>query len=89
MYNPYLPGEEPLSAPQKARTGGLFGGPEGPRGLGGLWDLLGKIHLDRLDSGDLLLLLVALLLWREGEEREFAIALGLDYLLELFGDDET
>ena len=55
------------------------------RGLGDLRSLLGRLHLDRLDSGDLLLLLVALLLWREGEEREFAVALGLVLLLELFG----
>ena len=83
MYNPYLPGEgSAFSVPEAGAAEGWTT----LRGLGTLRELLEKIHLDRLDSGDLLLLLVALLLWREGEEREFAIALGLVLVLELFGE---
>ena len=87
MYNPYLPQEPPAFAPSEPGDGGSVGNSGGFLGLGGLRELLGNIHLDRLDSGDLLLLLVALLLWREGEEREFAIALGIVLVLELFGED--
>ena len=87
MYNPYLPqpeGKEDFP-PEKPRSGldsgkGLLGG--------SLRDIFGKLHLDRLDFGDLLLLLVALLLWREGEERDFALALGLVLLWELFREEE-
>ena len=91
MYNPYLPREEPeFYQPEREKTasaGGLADSLRALKGLGGLRDVLGAIHLERLDSGDLLLLLVALLLWREGEEREFAIALGLVLLLEVLGPD--
>ena len=87
MYNPYLPQPEGKEnfPPEPPRRG-----PDsGSKLLGGsLRDILGKLHLDRLDSGDLLLLLVALLLWREGEERDFALALGLVLLLELFREEE-
>lgn len=100
MYNPYLPQmeenyswQEEETAPQRQQGGktahpnGLLDSLRELKGLSGLRDILGRFRLDRLDSGDFLLLLVALLLWREGEERDFAIALGLVLLLELFEED--
>jgi len=47
--------------------------------------LLKKLRLDRLDSGDILLLLVAALLWKESEDTDLLLALGAAMLL---GDGE-
>lgn len=43
--------------------------------------ILGKLHLDGIDTGDLLLLAVLFLLFRDGEDEELLIALGLLLIL--------
>ena len=63
--------------------------------LGRLWELLGLsgrqsgektggilklLHLDELDSGDILVLLIAALLWKEGKEIDLPVALVLVFL---------
>ena len=52
------------------------------RGKNGiLSSLLGRLKLDEIDTGDLLLLLILFLLFREGEDDELLIALGLLLIL--------
>lgn len=58
----------------------------GEGGSGGLDGLLKALKLENLDSGDVLLLLIVLLLLWEGDDLELVIALGLVLLLGL-GDD--
>ena len=60
--------------------GGLFGGFP-PVGGGDLRKLLDRFHLDRIDSGDLLLLGLLFLLYREGADEELLFALGLVLIL--------
>lgn len=55
--------------------GGLFG----KDGL--LSGILGKLNLNDLDTGDILLLVLIFLLFREGEDEELLIALGLLMIL--------
>ena len=61
----FLAGKEGLSR--------LFKGSEG----GGLSGLLKALHLDNVDAGDILLLLIMLYLLVEGDDLELVIALGL------------
>ena len=49
--------------------------------------LLKGLHLEKIDSGDILLLLIALYLLVEGDDLELAVALGLTVLLSL-GEEE-
>ena len=49
--------------------------------IGVLFGLLGKLKLDGIDSGDLLLLAILFLLFQEGEDEELLIALGLLLIL--------
>ena len=58
---------------------GLFGGQEGK----GLTGLLKSLHLENIDSGDILLLLIMLYLLVEGDDLELVIALGLVLLMGL------
>lgn len=67
----FLTGREGLSK--------LLNGREG----GGLSGLLKAFRLDQLDSGDILLLLIALYLLAEGDDPELAIALGLTVFMDL------
>ena len=67
----FLAGKEGLS--------GLCGGRE----AGGLSGLLKGLKLDKLDSGDILLLLITLYLLVEGDDLELVIALGLVLLMGL------
>lgn len=69
----------PGSAPPPP-GGGLFGGFP-PVGGGDLRKLLDRFHLDRIDSGDLLLLGLLFLLYREGADEELLFALGLLLIL--------
>ena len=55
--------------------GGLLGA-DGP-----LSGILGKFKLSEIDSGDLLLLVILFLLFRDGEDEELLIALGLLLIL--------
>lgn len=48
---------------------------------GPLEGLLGKLKLDNIDTGDLLLLAILFLLFREGGDEELLIALGLLLIL--------
>lgn len=55
-----------------------------PTGEGkGLSSLLKTLHLENIDSGDLLLLLIMLYLLVEGDDLELVIALGLVLLMGL------
>ena len=73
-------GRDPLS--MLLRNGGtLFPGKEGMSGL------LKSLRLEKLDSGDILLLLIILFLLVEGDELELVIALGLVLIIGL-GDGE-
>ena len=52
-----------------------------------LKSLISSLGLEKLDSGDLLLFLILLLLLKEGDDLEMVIALGLTLLMGL-GDDK-
>ena len=58
-----------------APLGGLFG-KDGP-----LSGILGKLNLNDLDTGDILLMILIFLLFREGGDEELLIALGLLLIL--------
>lgn len=58
------------------------GGQPPPRGGKGiLSSILDKLNLKDIDTGDLLLLILIFLLFREGEDEELLIALGLLLIL--------
>lgn len=71
----------------------LLGGKDGLAALlsgkerGGLSSLLKTMHLDNIDTGDILLLLIILYLLVEGDDLELVIALGLVLIMGL-GDRE-
>ena len=51
-------------------------------GKNGLFSgILGKLKLDEIDTGDLLLLVILFLLFRDGEDEELLIVLGLLLIL--------
>lgn len=54
-----------------------------------LKSLISSLGLEKLDSGDLLLFLILLLLLKEGDDLEMIIALGLTLLMGLGDDKET
>lgn len=84
-------GSPPTDGPERAPGGlpfsiaSLLGSGAGKGG--GLTGLLRSLKLDRLDSGDILLLLIVLLLLWEGDDLELVIALGLALIMGL-GDEE-
>lgn len=53
----------------------------GEKKQGFLSGLLGKLKLDEIDTGDLLLLVILFLLFKDGEDEELLIALGLLLIL--------
>ena len=65
--------EEPVPPPPPER--------EAERGL--LHRLLGRVGLEKLDTGDILLLLILFFLFREGDDMELVLTLGLLLLLGL------
>ena len=67
MYNRYIPTHECCTPPAREKSAGPV---QGAR------ELLKGLHLDRLDSGDLLLALIVLLLWKENEDTDLLLALG-------------
>ena len=69
-----------MSLRGQSSQNGLFGGFP-PVGGGDLRKLLDRFHLDRIDSGDLLLLGLLFLLYREGADEELLFALGLLLIL--------
>lgn len=73
--------EEPFRQPPPPPPGdGSFRQPP-PKGGGFLQGILSRFHLDSIDAGDLILLLIIYLLFREGEDEELLIALGLLLIL--------
>ena len=66
------PGGEPFGPPLPPSDGGRKGGLSG---------ILDRLNLKNLDTGDLILLLIIFLLYREGEDEELLIALGLLLIL--------
>ena len=101
MYNRYIPENTSYARiePPPKRPGGPAPG-TGPRpsfhipdllsgreGLSSLSGLLKSFHLDKVDTGDILLLLIMLYLFVEGDDLELVIALGLPLLMGL-GDNK-
>lgn len=76
------PGRQPLFRP------GGFRIPFSLAGGDGLSALLKAVHLDGMDSGDLLLLLILLYLMTEGDDLEPVIALGLVLAMGFFDGEE-
>ena len=69
------PDEEPFGPPPPPPP------PPGGGRQGFLSGLLEKLNLKNLDSGDLILLLIIFLLYKEGGDEELLIALGLLLIL--------
>ena len=65
---------------------GFFGGEENKNA--GIAGILKGLRLEDLDSGDILLLLILLLVFLEGDNTELVITLGLILLLGLGGEDQ-
>ena len=100
MYNRYIPedmsytqaspqpkgGPEPLQGWHRQPPIRL---PEFLTGKEGLSGLLKGLRLDKLDSGDILLLLITLYLLVEGEDMDLVLALGLVLLMGLGEGEET
>lgn len=89
MYNRYIPNgasytriPQEDAPPPSRREGGEAPGEEGKK-AGGLARLLSSLKLDRLDTGDILLLLILLFLFLEGDDMELVITLALVLLLGL------
>ncbi|MEG0441862.1 MAG: hypothetical protein RR450_05010 [Oscillospiraceae bacterium] len=93
MYNRYIPASDayaPIPEPEEQPSnstppsGGTPSAPKGP--LSGITDLLGGFlkgfDLSQIDSGDILLVLIIVFLYLEGDNLELVITLGL---LLLFG----
>ncbi len=75
----FFPGMEDLGAMfSKSGLGNLLGGKDG-----GLNGLLKSLKLENIDSGDVLLLLIILLLLSEGDDLDLVIALGVVLLMGL------
>lgn len=55
--------------------------PREPENKGFLSDLLRRLNLEHIDTGDLLLLVILFLLFKDGEDEELLIALGLLLIL--------
>lgn len=98
MYNRYIPEDgtytwarsappPPAGEPDGPGVSGLFKGKDGPSllqlGKDGLSGLRKALRLEKLDSGDILLMLIVLYLLVEGDDMELVIALGLVLLMGL------
>lgn len=80
IYNAYIPGDGPYEKiPEEHPPGfeSVFSSLLGGKASGSLSGLLGKLGLGKLDSGDLLLLLILFLLWREGDHFDLVLLLAL------------
>ena len=79
--------EPPHSQPTPPANNAIFREVSG--GLTQLLDGLGKhFSLENIDTGDILLVLILLFLFLEGDNLELVITLGLILLLRLGGDEE-
>lgn len=87
MYNRYIPTPEGYTRVTEADGARPPADPAGEKAAQAkdspLSGLLRSLKLEGLDTGDLLLLLILLLLFLEGEDTELLIALGLLLLLGL------
>ena len=88
IYNTYIPGCGPYEKiPEETPPGSdsaassIFSSVSG-----GLSGLLGKLNLNKLDSGDLLLLLILCLLMKEGDGSDWVLLLALAAVFLLDGD---
>lgn len=85
MYNRYIPensGYTPVEPLERERGAfERFGG----KGKLSPESLLKRLRLDKLDSGDILLALIVLLLWKDSEDTDLLLAFGGAMLL---GDGE-
>ena len=82
---------ENRSAKRSRSTGSVRGTPPPvlPEGVSSsLKSLISSLGLEKLDSGDLLLFLILLLLLKEGDDLEMIIALGLTLLMGLGEGEE-
>ena len=79
------PNPPPNPPPPPPHGGPGMGGYQPPPGSGGkkgfLSGILSKLKLEDIDTGDLLLLLILFLLFKDGEDEELLIALGLMLIL--------
>lgn len=84
MYNAYIPGGEPYEKIPEDRDPPGFQNLFGKEGSGAFSGLLEKLGLHKMDRGDLLLLLLLFLLWREGDSFDWVLlaALALLFLKE-------
>lgn len=87
MYNRYVRNDDgvyqrvPTGDPDPPCSGGSPPNRPGGGINGLLSQLMGKLKLDDLDTGDLLLLAILFLLFRDGEDDELLLALGLLLIL--------
>lgn len=86
MYNRYVRNDAgvyqriPTGEPDHQTTDSRS--PRQKSGVSGLLSqIMGRLKLDELDTGDLLLLAILFLLFREGEDEELLLALGLLLIL--------
>lgn len=96
IYNAYIPGGEPYEKIPEENPPGFdgifssifrkFGEQDDEGSKGKLSGLLKKIGLDKLDSGDILLLLILFLLLREGDHSDIFILLAIAAVF-LFDND--
>ena len=85
IFNAYIPGDGPYERIPEDGPPGSGGSSSllGPGAAGAIQGLLGRLRLDRLDSGDLLLLLILALLLREGERSDAVTVLAIAAVLLL------
>lgn len=93
MYNCYIPTGQPQPMPSGQREAGGQSRAGGQSGLGGMLHhlfeggipkpdrLLQALHLDRFDSGDILLMLVLVYLFIETDDEDWLIVLALVVLM--------
>ena len=88
MYNRYVRNDAgvyqrvPAGEPDPPSSGNAGGNRQNSGGINGfLSQIIGKLRLDDLDTGDLLLLAILFLLFRDGEDDELLLALGLLLIL--------
>lgn len=73
------------AGPKLGQFGSFFAGEDKNAGMAGI---LKALKLDELDSGDILLVLIMLLLFLEGDNIELVITLGLMLLLSIREEKE-
>lgn len=88
MYNRYVRNDAgvyqrvPSEEPESSFSSSSSRHPDPSSSVQGiLSQLMGKLKLDNLDTGDLLLLAILFLLFRDGEDEELLLALGLLLIL--------